>query len=201
MATSARGTRATSPPADLRLPGIVLGVGLGGFVDGILLHQLLQWHHMLSSTDTDRVGVRYYDPDTVSGLEMNTVWDGVFHTVCWFAVLIGLALLYSRVTHRRRRVWTSRVLWGWVLVGWGLFNLVEGVVDHHVLGIHHVHDGPHRLWWDLGFLALGALLLVGGYLLQRGGRPLAPDAPDDEHGPDGGRAPDGAATGRPERDA
>jgi hypothetical protein len=25
-----------------------MGVGLGGFVDGILLHQILQWHHMLT---------------------------------------------------------------------------------------------------------------------------------------------------------
>ena len=28
--------------------GILLGAGLGGFVDGILLHQILQWHNMLS---------------------------------------------------------------------------------------------------------------------------------------------------------
>ncbi|WP_433868557.1 DUF2243 domain-containing protein [Saccharopolyspora sp. CA-218241] len=160
----------------LRLPGIVLGVGLGGFVDGILLHQVLQWHHMLSSTDTDNIGVRYYDPETVSGLEMNTLWDGLFHTVCWLAVLIGLALLHSRVTYRRRQVWASRVLWGWVLVGWGLFNLVEGIVDHHVLGIHHVHGGPHRLWWDIGFLVLGALLVAVGYWLQRSGRPSGPGA-------------------------
>ncbi|MCX2729264.1 DUF2243 domain-containing protein [Saccharopolyspora sp. NFXS83] len=161
-------------PVSLRLPGIVLGAGLGGFVDGILLHQVLQWHHMLSSTNSDHIGVRYYDPASVSGLEMNTVWDGLFHTVCWLAVLVGLALLYSRVTRRRRRVWASRVLWGWVLVGWGMFNLVEGVVDHHVLGIHHVRSGPHQWWWDVGFLLLGALLVVGGHLLQRGGRPIAP---------------------------
>ncbi|WP_232320190.1 DUF2243 domain-containing protein [Herbidospora daliensis] len=159
----------------LRLPGIVLGVGLGGFVDGILLHQVLQWHHMLSSTDTDNIGVRYYSPLTVPGLEMNTLWDGLFHTVCWLAVLTGLALLYGRVAHGRRRVWTSRVLWGWMLVGWGLFNLVEGVIDHHVLGIHHVHGGPYQVWWDLAFLLLGAALVAGGYLLQRGGRALAPE--------------------------
>ncbi|WP_340564072.1 DUF2243 domain-containing protein [Streptomyces sp. GSL17-111] len=170
-----------SRPGSIRLPGIVLGVGLGGFVDGILLHQVLQWHHMLSSTDTDNVGVPYYNPDTVSGLEMNTVWDGLFHTVCWLAVLFGLAVLYSRVTHDRRRVWTSRVLWGWVLVGWGVFNLVEGVVDHHILGIHHVYAGDGRLWWDIGFLVLGALLVAGGYLLQRGGRPVDPGAPTAGH--------------------
>ncbi|WP_081237801.1 DUF2243 domain-containing protein [Streptomyces viridosporus] len=176
MATTADRHGAGARPASLRLPGILLGVGLGGFVDGILLHQILQWHHMLTSTDQDRIGVKYYDPDTVSGLEMNTVWDGFFHTVCWIAVLTGLAVLYSRVTHHRRRVWTSRVLWGWMLAGWGLFNLVEGVLDHHILVIHHVHAGDDQVWWDIGFLVLGALLLLGGWLLQRGGRPFDPEA-------------------------
>ncbi|WP_411081176.1 DUF2243 domain-containing protein [Streptomyces sp. cmx-18-6] len=170
MATSTAAARTSTAPRSLQLPGIVLGVGLGGFLDGILLHQLLQWHHMLTSTNDDRIGVKYYAPNTVSGLEMNTVWDGVFHTVCWVAVLVGLGVLYARVTHDRRRVWTSRVLWGWILVGWGLFNLVEGVLDHHILGIHHVYDGPHRIWWDLGFLLLGLVLVIGGHLLRRGGR-------------------------------
>jgi len=154
--------------APLRGPGIVLGVGLGGFVDGIVLHQLLQWHHLLSSTDTDNVGVPYYPTDTVAGLRMNTAWDGAFHVVTWLSVLAGLAWLYHRVTSTRRQVWGSRALWGWVLVGWGLFNLVEGVVDHHLLGIHHVHAGPHQLLWDLGFLALGGVLVCVGWLIQRG---------------------------------
>jgi uncharacterized membrane protein len=55
-----------------------------------------------------------------------------------------------------------------MLVGWGLFNLVEGIVDHQLLGIHHVRDdlgGP--LSWDLSFLAFGALLLLIGWLLAR----------------------------------
>jgi len=151
------------------LPGTVLGVGLGGFVDGILLHQLLQWHHMLSSSDADNVGVPTYSPDTVPGLRMNTVWDGLFHTFTWLAVLIGLGLLYARVTSGRGALWTSRALWGWVLVGWGLFNVVEGVIDHHLLGIHHVRGGAHQLWWDLAFLALGVVLIVVGWLMQRGG--------------------------------
>lgn len=122
--TSAAGlSRGEGTSANSRLPGMLLGVGLGGFVDGILLHQLLQWHHLLSSTNTDNIGVAYYDPKTVSGLEMNTVWDGVFHTVCWLAVLLGLAVLYSRVTGNRRGVWTSRMLWGWILAGWGCLCL------------------------------------------------------------------------------
>ncbi|MEU1913432.1 DUF2243 domain-containing protein [Streptomyces massasporeus] len=182
MATTQGEARVGTPrPEDLRLPGIVLGVGMGGFADGILLHQLLQWHHMLSSTNQDRIGVKYYNPHTVSGLEMNTLWDGVFHTVCWLAVLLGLAVLYARVTHDRRRVWTSRVLWGWMLVGWGLFNLVEGVLDHHVLGIHHVYAGEGQVWWDIGFLVLGALLVTGGHLLQRSGRSVDPGAATGRH--------------------
>jgi uncharacterized membrane protein len=151
----------------LRAPGILLGIGLGGFVDGIVLHQLLQWHHMLTSTDTDRAGVPFYPADTVSGLRMNTAWDGGFHVVTWLFVLGGLSLLFSRLTTERRRAWSSRFLWGWVLVGWGLFNLVEGLVDHEVLGIHHVRSGPHQTAWDLGFLALGAVLVAAGWALGR----------------------------------
>jgi uncharacterized membrane protein len=152
----------------LRAPGLLLGVGLGGFVDGILLHQLLQWHHMLTGTDSDRIGVRYYSPNTVQGLRMNTVWDGVFHVVTWLFVLGGIGLLYSRITRDRRAAWTSRALWGWMLAGWGLFNLVEGIVDHQILGVHHVREGAHRLGWDLAFLALGAVLVLAGWALQRG---------------------------------
>lgn len=160
-------TRTHSRTSGIGLPGTVLGIGLGGFVDGILLHQLLQWHHMLSSTDTDNIGVPTYSPDTLPGLRMNTVWDGVFHTATWLAVLVGLGLLYARVSANRGPVWRSRELWGWILGGWGIFNLVEGVLDHHVLGIHHVHGGPYQLWWDLGFLALGAVLVAVGWLVRR----------------------------------
>jgi uncharacterized membrane protein len=156
----------------ITLPAILLGVGLGGFLDGILLHQLLQWHHMLTSTDTDRIGIKYYPANTVPGLRMNTVWDGVFHTVTWLCVLTGLGLLYARVTTGRARMWGSRALWGWILVGWGLFNLVEGIVDHQILGIHHVHGGPDQLWWDMAFLLLGAVLVGFGWVLQRGAVPV-----------------------------
>ena len=157
-------THAVRGEPGLGLPGTLLGAGLGGFFDGILLHQLLQWHHMLTSTDTDRVGIRYYPADSVSGLRMNTVWDGAFHTVTWLLVLGGLALLYR---NRRARMWGTRELWGWILVGWGGFNVVEGLIDHQILGIHHVRAGPSQTWWDLAFLALGGLLIGVGLLLRR----------------------------------
>lgn len=164
-AVHAEQDHASSQP--IRLPGVLLGIGLGGFVDGILLHQLMQWHHMLTSTDRDRLGLPYYDPRTVPGLQMNTLWDGLFHVLTWVCTLAGLGLLYSRMTVMQATPWRSRVLWGWMATGWGVFNLVEGVVDHHLLGIHHVRSGPHELAWDLGFLALGAALLVLGWGLRR----------------------------------
>jgi uncharacterized membrane protein len=152
---------------DNRLPrgfivaGILLGIGLGGFVDGIVLHQVLQWHHMLTATGD-------HPAHTVSGLETNTLWDGLFHSFTWIATVCGLyALWVSAPVHRPG--------WGWVLVGllaigWGAFNLVEGVVDHHILGIHHVRDDVSEpLPWDLGFLAFGAALVVGGWALARWG--------------------------------
>jgi uncharacterized membrane protein len=147
----------------IQAPGIILGIGLGGFFDGIFLHQVFQWHHMFSSI---------YSVDTVPGLRMNTLGDGFFHVVTWLAVLLGLYILYSRVTETRRQVWGSRVLWGWILVGWGIFNLVEGLVDHEILGIHHVRSGPHTIMWDIGFLVFGVVLIAGGWIVQHGGTPV-----------------------------
>jgi hypothetical protein len=68
--------------------GVLLGIGLGGFIDGILLHQILQWHHMISHDEP---------VDTVLGLERNTLWDGLFHAFTWAAVLVGLALFARQV--------------------------------------------------------------------------------------------------------
>ena len=142
-------------------PGLWLGIGLGGFVDGIVLHQLLQWHHLVSEV---------YPPDTLANTRINVTADGFFHAFTWVAVAAGLALLWRAV--RAGRPWTWRTLLGWILAGWGVFNLVEGIVDHHVLQIHRVRpDAGNPLAWDLGFLALGAALLVGGWFLARRDRP------------------------------
>jgi uncharacterized membrane protein len=55
-----------------------------------------------------------------------------------------------------------------LLLGVGWFNLVEGIIDHQILGVHHVRPGPHQLAYDLGFLIFGALLLWGGRALALG---------------------------------
>jgi len=154
-------------PRSITPAGIFLGFGFGGFVDGIVLHQILQWHHMFTSTDTDNVGIPYYSKDTVGGLEINTVWDGLFHVFTWLMLLVGMSMLFSRVQYGRGRVWRKPALWSWILVGWGLFNIAEGLVNHQILGIHHVRAGEHQLAWDMAFLAFGAALIVGGLLLSR----------------------------------
>lgn len=138
------------------------GVGLGGFVDGIVLHQVLQWHHMVSATGD-------HPMTTVAGLEVNTLADGFFHLVTWF-VVAGASIVTLAQWRQGRLPPSWRFHLGGVLAGWGGFNLVEGLVDHQLLGVHHVRDdlgGP--LAWDLGFLALGAALVLVGWLLMRSG--------------------------------
>jgi uncharacterized membrane protein len=137
--------------------GVVLGVGLGGFVDGIVLHQILQWHHMLSST---------YAPDSVQNLQLNTFWDGLFHASTWVVTTVGLAMLWQAAQSGRLAI-SGKVLVGALGIGWGLFNLVEGIIDHHILRIHHVRPGPNELFWDSAFLAFGAVLVALGTWLIR----------------------------------
>jgi uncharacterized membrane protein len=152
-------TRA-QPAARLRVPGLLLGIGFGGFVDGIVLHQILQWHHMLSSTPR-------FPPTTLEGLEANTVADGLFHLATWLVLFAGVGALWAVLRRGPVRPPSWRLLVGSLLAGWGIFNLVEGVIDHHLLGVHHVRTGPDQLAWDLGFLVLGAVLLAAGTLLAR----------------------------------
>ena len=160
-ASEARAARRRPPT---RASGLLLGLGLGGFVDGIVLHQVLQWHHMVSHVED-------YPVTTVAGLEVNTLADGLFHARHLGAGAGRDAECRGGLAARPPRPELVVPL-GLLLAGWGIFNLVEGIVDHHLLEVHHVRDdlgGP--LSWDLGFLAFGLLLVVGGWALHRRGRP------------------------------
>src|SRR4028118_56910 len=141
--------------------GILIGAGLlAGFVDGILLHEILQWHHMITS-------VR---PATnLSNLEVNTLGDGLFHLGTWTLTVIGLTLLW-RAGGRSDVAWSPKIFGGSLLLGAGLFNFIEGIIDHQILGIHHVKPGPNQLAWDLGFLTLGAVLAIVGWTILRSGQ-------------------------------
>jgi uncharacterized membrane protein len=137
--------------------GILLGIGLGGFFDGTVLHQILQWHHLLSNAG--------YPPNSVENLQINTLADGLFHAATYISTAMGVFALW-RVMQHRHSMLSGRALIGAMLVGWGGFNLVEGIIDHQILGIHHVREGAANvLLWDIGFLVWGALMLIGGWWL------------------------------------
>jgi uncharacterized membrane protein len=142
-----------TPGSSVFGPGVLLGVGLGAFVDGIVLHQLLRWHHLLSS----RLG---------ASLTANLIADGVFHAGAWLAVLVGVLWLWrrSRQTHVNGQ-WTALI--AAMVAGWGSFNVVEGLVDHYLLNLHHVRPGPNQATYDLAFLIFGVLLAVGGLAWYR----------------------------------
>jgi uncharacterized membrane protein len=143
-------------PRPFRLPAILLGIGLGGFFDGIVFHQLLQWHHLVSTP---------VPPTSVENLQLNTLLDGAFHSLAWLVTVVAVALSWRAARSTRMPNW--RYVVGGALAGWGGFNLVEGIVDHHLLELHHVRPGPDQLAWDLAFLGWGALMAAAGWWLMR----------------------------------
>jgi uncharacterized membrane protein len=157
------------PPNRTRLiiAAILLGLGLGGFFDGIVLHQILQWHHMVSTPTP---------PNTLENLELNTLGDGIFHAATWILTVTGVFVLMASNGARHVEGGT-RTLIGGILAGWGSFNVVEGLVDHHLLGLHHVRPGADELIYDIGFLIWGAIMLVVGVAVVRGARESAPYPP------------------------
>ena len=139
--------------------GLCLGIGLGGFITAILFHQLLQWHHMLSGV------VR---PVTLAAEKFHIAWDGIANVMNLALTVTGVALLFRAGRHRE--AWSGHRLLGSMLGGWGLFNLIEGLLDHQLFGLHHVHPGAHQLAWDIGFLVSGAALIAAGLALEQPGR-------------------------------
>ena len=140
--------------------GIMLGIGLGGFVDGILLHQIIHWHNM---------GSAVLPPTTVSAIRQNMAWDGMFHLVVWTCTLIGVYWLLADGRRTRPLPSASRFT-GLLFLGWGLFNLVEGLIDHHLLELHHVRDLPYHVpLYDWLFLSIGGagFILLGRVLYRR----------------------------------
>ena len=150
------------------LPGLLFGLGFGGFVDGIVLHEILQWHHMISGAQSS---------ETLAGLELNVVADGFFHVVTWLLVMAGsIMTLVSWRQGRLAPTWSFH--FGLLVAGWGFFNVVEGLIDHQLLGVHHVRDDLGApLSWDIGFLVFGVILIGAGWVLyRRGSRKLAASA-------------------------
>ncbi len=140
--------------------GILIGVGMGGFVDGIVLHQILQWHEMLSHK---------LPPDTLENKSINMFWDGLFHAFTWIVTAIGIALLW-KVAQRNDVLKSTTTFLGSLWLGWGLFNVVEGIIDHQILRIHIVKENSvNPEMWNLGFLAVSVVMMIFGWMMIKNG--------------------------------
>lgn len=156
--TSRSGQRSYWRRSDMRFGGLLLGMGLGGLLDAILLHQILQLHSMLSAK---------LPLDSLEHVRTNMEWDGYFSLGAWLLTLLGAYVLLATrkfvEAEPEQTPWIfTQQLSGWILVGWGLFNFAEGLVAHHVLGLHHVVERLGLSVWDWSFLLAGLLLMFVG---------------------------------------
>ncbi|HEY0066532.1 MAG TPA: DUF2243 domain-containing protein [Flavisolibacter sp.] len=146
-------------PVPLTTAAMVLGIGLGGFVDGIVLHQVLQWHEMISNR---------LPPNTLVNKSVNMFWDGIFHAFTLIVTLIGVILLW-KLLKRNDVDRSGRLLAGGMLIGWAVFNIVEGIIDHHLLKLHNVREiTASQDLWNYGFLGFSVVMwIVGGAMVRR----------------------------------
>lgn len=151
----------------VRTAAVLLGIGLGGFIDGILLHQVFNWHNMLSAV---------VPPTSMEATHLNMRADGLFHLVTWIVTFGGILALWSAFGSGGTLP-STRAFLGTMLMGWGWFNLVEGLVNHHLLDLHHVRDLPeHVPALDWAFLLVGGVgFLALGMLMRRGGPRALPE--------------------------
>ncbi|HYO95175.1 MAG TPA: DUF2243 domain-containing protein [Polyangiaceae bacterium] len=152
----ATGGRNAAPVA---VAGALLGLGMGGFLDGIFLHQVLQWHQMMSNQ---------VPPVTLTAKNVNMFWDGIFHIATWGLTVAGVVALW-RLAGRADVLRSSGVLLGSALLGWGAFNLVDSCFNHYLFGYHNVREvTANRAAWNFGFLLFGLAQLIAGIaIVQR----------------------------------
>lgn len=136
--------------------GYILGFALGGFFDGILLHQILQWHHLLSAVDPDNA-------------RFQVAADGYFHLLMYGIAAGGLWLLWRSA--RGRELPSTAAFIADLLIGFGTWHVADSIASHWLLGIHRIRmDSEQRLFWDLvWFTVFGVLPLVAGLFIRRGG--------------------------------
>ncbi|MCA6114342.1 DUF2243 domain-containing protein [Bradyrhizobium sp. WSM 1738] len=139
--------------------GYLLGFALGGFFDGILLHQILQWHHLLAGLQAH----------AFSDIRVQILADGLFHALMYLIAALGLLLLW-RTRGEFAAARSDRWLFANALIGFGVWHVVDSVFSHWITGIHRIKmDTANPLVWDLiWFATFGIVPLVLGLLMRRG---------------------------------
>ena len=129
--------------------GALFGVGIAGFVDETVFHQLLHWHHFWDGGSAD------------AGL----VSDGLFHAASWICLVAGL---FWFADQRRRAPIVMRDWAAGILLGAGGFQLYDGLVQHLIFHLHQIRYGVNVLPYNVAWNVLaGVLLVIGGILLRR----------------------------------
>ncbi len=140
---------------------ILIGIGLAGLIDIIMFHAILQWHHTSS---------HIIIPNTIESLQTNLLHDGLFLSFSLIITIAGVILLWhaSSTNNKNSLLSNKRSFIGLALIGFGGFNTIEGIINHHILEMHHVIDVANPLAFDLTFLVVGGLafLAAGGLLLR-----------------------------------
>jgi uncharacterized membrane protein len=101
----------------------------------------------------------WYPPSTMENMSFNMVWDGIFHAAVWIATFGGVLLLWQ-AAYRGNAIPRLKSFIGQMILGWGLFNLVEGIIDHQLLAVHYVRQAPNYQVYNLTFLAVGGVLFI-----------------------------------------
>ena len=148
---------------------LLFGVGLGGLADGIVLHQVFQWHS-IASTRIPR--------DNLQALQTNQMLDGLFHLATTLILLLGFGLLWRGWEQQARSTGNLHALVGLGAIGWGVFHVFDHLVFHELLDLHDIRqDAEHVALYNWGFFALGiALIGVGWLMIRKRGRIGAPSA-------------------------
>jgi uncharacterized membrane protein len=150
---------APTSPREFVAGSLTFGFGLGGLADGIVLHQLLQWHNLISEQ---------LPRDSQAALEQNLFWDGVFHLSTTLILVLGFLLIWHGWERQERVTGNLAALGGLTLIGWGGFHVVDQLVFHELLNLHNIHeDAQNVALYNWGFLAIGLVLAAGGWLLLR----------------------------------
>lgn len=123
--------------------GILFGLGLVAFIDETVFHQLLNWHH-------------FYDQSTT---KIGLISDGIFHAFSWIATVGGLFMVADL---RRRAAWWPKRWIGGALLGIGLFNLYDGLIQHKVMKLHQIRYGVDLLPYDLVWNISAAIIALIG---------------------------------------
>jgi uncharacterized membrane protein len=131
----------------------LLGFALGGFFDGILLHQILQWHHLLSAINGEDI-------------RFQVAADGYFHAVMYVIAAVGLWMLWA--SRHTSRGMSGRLLFAGILIGFGVWHVVDTLLSHWLLGIHRIRmDSSSPLFWDLLWLGLfGVVPVILGWIMS-----------------------------------